>query len=118
MLAVLVACTSPAPICPSGGYDTLAVTVTDALSGLDVCGASVVASEGTSMYRLREIAGASDASCRYYFYIKGAGTQTYTVSVTAPGYKPGQASNVTVAFDGCGHVQNTQGVAIKLVPAP
>ena len=98
------------------------VTVTDATSGLNVCDASVVASDGMSTFGPEGIpmpeAGVSDASCAYAINIKGAGTKTYRVSVTAPGYKPGLMPKVNVAFDDCGAAENVQAVSIQLLLSP
>ncbi len=116
------ACSTPRRICPGLVTTAMVVTVTDAISGLNVCDASLVASDGMSTFGPEGLpmpeAGVTDASCAYAININGAGTKAYTVSVTAPRYKPGLVPDVNVAFDDCGAAENIQAVSIQLLPSP
>ena len=118
--ACLSACSTPAPICPAGGPISIEVSVVDGATGLNVCGAVVVATDGLSTFRPDNIsdsgAALSDASCAYDLSFKGPeGTRAYTVTATAPGYKPVTAPSVALKFDACGHAETTQFVMITLV---
>ena len=120
--ACVSACSTPAPICPAGGPISIEVSVVDGATGRNVCGALVVATDGESTFRSDNIsdsgAALSDASCSYDLSFKGPeGTRTYTVTATAPGYKPVIAPSVAVKFDACGHAETTQSVTITLVQA-
>jgi hypothetical protein len=104
-------CSTPAPICPGSGPPSISVTVTDAATGMYICNASVVATAGGANRSLP--LSSTGASCSYSLDRAPAGT--YTVAVTAPGYKPAQESNVSIMTDSCGHAENPNSVTIKLV---
>jgi hypothetical protein len=120
--ACLAACTTTAPICPAGGTVAIVVSVVDGATGLNICGALVLATDGASTFRPDNISDSgavlTDASCGYDLNFKGPeGARTYTVTATAPGYKALAAPTVALQFDACGHARTTQFVTIKLVQA-
>jgi hypothetical protein len=111
---LLVAGCSSNDTCGNGEIGTdIRVTVMDSANGDYVCGAAVVASDGTTSYPCFGGNGAdaafdadvSSSFCLYTCSGSGApGKTTYTVSVTAPGFAPGEAGGESIdnSRDSCG----------------
>ncbi len=108
--------------CSGGLSIDIDVTVVDAATGTQICGATVSASDGSSTYPADRSpkfdAVATDASCTYFINPHRSGR--YTVTGSALGYRDTQVSDVTlnVQNDECGESAQTQFVTLKLVPMP
>jgi len=113
-VSLFVAGCSSNDTCGNAEIDTdIRVTVNDSANGDYVCGAAVVASDGTASYPCfggddADAAFDADLSssiCLYFCSGSGApGKTTYTISVTAPGYAPREASGESIdnSRDSCG----------------
>jgi hypothetical protein len=114
----LLSCSTPTPLCPGVRLLPLEVTVTDDATGLNICHATVVVTDGASTLSTDKNESAlSDASCPPFF-LWSVTTGTYTVSVTAADYQTGQVPNVRIELNSCGSAEETKVVSVKLVRAP
>jgi hypothetical protein len=96
------------------------VGVTDSTTGLFVCDATVVASNGGSSYALDENsdtdAAISSEPCSYHILAIPQGV-SYTVTISSPGYATQKVANVLVkSDDACGYPSDQPSLDVKLVP--
>jgi hypothetical protein len=114
MFVALVACGHSPTDCVSSEVDPIAaISVVDDVTGVPVCDATVIVTNGNFSETLPSCSYGSDASCSYCLGT-GPGNE-YVVSVTAPSFGAGQGS-FDVVYDSCDNVEVTARASVGLVP--
>lgn len=112
-VTLLFACThDSSPCVVSISAVPIVATVVDSVTGANVCDAIATATVNGERVSLNR--GAGDGSCLYSVPTNSPGD--YILTVTAPGYKDSTATAIHVPGNGCGTVDNTQYVTIRLQP--